>query len=384
MQLSRHSAQQIVADIGKLVNQNINLMDESGHIIASTDPSRIGNFHQGAYRIISEHMPELYITPDMETASVRKGINLPIELEGNVVGVIGITGGYDEVFIYGQIVKKMAEILIAEGWEQEQKRLDSRVLTRFLEEWVMGAGLTNPQTLSDRGFALGIDIRIPRRVIVVSIRDVTAAAASLEGQKLIEQVEETVNACAQTWYGVVTFRNAARQILLLPKHSDEKVERLAQEIIDTVRDKHGVSILLGMDGHASDIHTAYLQANRAWRIAAHKKRGIIHYDDLGTELILDDIHAEKKADFLRRVFPGKTIGEIRETVTLLDAYFSAEGSLHETAELLFIHKNTLQYRLRRLAEESGFDVRKPSQASTLYLAMMFFQDLDNNSEALGI
>ena len=77
MQLSRHSAQQIVEQIGKLVRQNINLMDESGHIIASTDPKRIGSFHQGAYRIISERLPELYITPEMETPSVRRASICP-------------------------------------------------------------------------------------------------------------------------------------------------------------------------------------------------------------------------------------------------------------------------------------------------------------------
>ena len=43
MKISQNSAQQIVEEIGKLVKQNINLMDETGHIVASNDPSRIGN-----------------------------------------------------------------------------------------------------------------------------------------------------------------------------------------------------------------------------------------------------------------------------------------------------------------------------------------------------
>lgn len=384
MQLSRHSAQQIVEQIGKLVRQNINLMDESGHIIASTDRKRIGSFHQGAYRIISERLPELYVTPEMETPSVRQGINLPLEVKGNVVGVIGITGGYQEVFAYGQIVKKMTEILIAESWEQEQQRLDNRVLTRFLEEWVLGTGMTNPQTLSDRGFALGIDIRTPRRVIVVSIRDVTAAVSSLQGQMLIQEVEKTVANCAKSWYGTIFFRNAARQILLLPKRSEGEIQRFVQKITDTVYQAHGVGVLLGIDGQAADIHTAYLQANRAWSIAAHRKSGIACYSDLRAELILDDISAAKKAEYLRRIFPEKKPEQIREYIALLSAYFSAEGSLQEAAEALFIHKNTLQYRLRRLAEETGLDVRKPSQAPSLYLATLFYLDLDNAPGAFVI
>ena len=81
-----NSAQQIVEEIGKLVKQNINLMDETGHIIASNDPSRIGNFPVGAYRIITNHLKELYITPELEQTLplVRQGINLPIEVDGNV------------------------------------------------------------------------------------------------------------------------------------------------------------------------------------------------------------------------------------------------------------------------------------------------------------
>ena len=99
MKISQNSAQQIVEEIGKLVKQNINLMDETGHIVASNDPARIGNFHTGAYRIIQNRLKEFYITPELEREmpNVRRGINLPIEVDGEVQGVIGITGDYSEV-----------------------------------------------------------------------------------------------------------------------------------------------------------------------------------------------------------------------------------------------------------------------------------------------
>ena len=61
MKLSKSSAQQIVDEIGKLVKQNINLMDETGHIIASNSRARVGNFHIGAYRIIQNHLHRLPI-----------------------------------------------------------------------------------------------------------------------------------------------------------------------------------------------------------------------------------------------------------------------------------------------------------------------------------
>ncbi len=384
MQISRHSAQQIVREIGHLVKQNINLMDETGHIIASTDPSRIGNFHQGAHRIIKNRLPELYITPEAETATVRRGINLPLEMDGNVVGVIGITGGYDEVFAYGQIVKKMTEILIRERWELDQRRLDDRVRSRFLEDWVLGTGLSNPQALSDRGFALGIDIRSPRRVLVLSARNLTDYTGSLEGQQLLEQVEDTVKGCAAMSPGTMILRNAARQILLVPRRSDPDPLAMARQILDTVQARHQISMRVGIDGAAPDVHTAYLQANRAWRIAAHGKQNMVSYQELGAELILDDVPTSRKAEYLRKVFPACTTARIREYVAILEAYFSAEGSLTAAAEALFIHKNTFQYRLRRLAEDTGLDVRKPSDAPTLYLAVLFYRDLENEPDVLEI
>ena len=45
---------------------------------------------------------------------------------------------------------------------------------------------------------------------------------------------------------------------------------------------------------------------------------------------------------------------------------------------MFIHKNTLQYRLKRMAEITGLDVRKPSNAPALYLAMLLAMDLESD------
>ena len=47
MKISSESAQSIVMEIGNIVGQNINMMDEKGYIIASTDPERVGAFHEG-------------------------------------------------------------------------------------------------------------------------------------------------------------------------------------------------------------------------------------------------------------------------------------------------------------------------------------------------
>lgn len=385
MKISKNSAQQIVKEIGKLVRQNINLMDETGHIIASNDPSRIGNFHEGAYRIIQGHLSEFYITPELESQmpNVRQGINLPIEVGGEVQGVIGITGDYADVIKYGQIVKKMAEILIRERIDLDTRHLDQRVRSRFLEDWILGSGLSNPQALSERGFALGIDIRTPRRCIVVSAKNREAYTGSLEGQLLIEKMEGLISAHLAP-KNCIILRNAARQILLLQKCGSEELVKICRELSRIVDESLHIPLIFGIDGTASDIHTAYLQANRAWHTAAYSGGNIVRYEALNAELILDHLSRVQKSAYLHKIFPGCTPAELREYAALLEAYFASEGSLQLAAERLFIHKNTLQYRLKRLADITGLDVRKPSNAPSLYLAMLFYLDLSHHDGELVI
>ena len=379
MRLSKNSAQQIVQEIGKLVRQNINLMDETGHIIASNDPSRIGNFHEGAYRIIQNHLKEFYITAELEAQipNIHQGINLPIEVDGVVQGVIGITGNYEDVIKYGQIVKKMAEILIRERIDIDTRQMDQRVRSRFLEDWILGSASGNPQTLSERGFALGIDIRTPRRCIVTSPKNRDYYTGSLEGQRLIAQIEHIVSSHLSPQNGII-LRNAARQIILVQKRSTEDLVALCQTLRGMVEQSLGIELIFGIDASAPDIHTAYLQANRAWHTAAYTPRNIIRYEMLNAELILDQLSREQKENYLRKVFRGISHSDIGDYITLLKAYFAAEGSLQQAADQLFIHKNTLQYRLKRLAELTGLDVRRHSQAPSLYLAVLFWLDVSQN------
>jgi carbohydrate diacid regulator len=130
--------QQIAYEISSIVKQHVNIMDENGYIIASTDPKRIGDFHAGAKKIIDEHLDEFYVKKEDETSSTRAGLNLPININENIIGVVGITGEYEQVYNYGQIVRKMTEILVRESYAQNQERLDKKIENRFLEDWILG------------------------------------------------------------------------------------------------------------------------------------------------------------------------------------------------------------------------------------------------------
>ena len=376
-------AADIVDEISGIVGQHINMMDERGNIIASTDGTRVGHFHAGAKRIVEEGLPELYVRPEDATPTVRAGLNLPITHGGRTVGVIGITGAYEQVIGYGQVVKKMTEILIREGNEQDEKRLDQRVRSRFLEDWVLGGGLLQPQVLAERGLALGVDITVPRRVMVVSVRDLARYTDTAAGQKRIDQLETAVSGLVEGEAGGIILRNTARQILLLRARPDAQMQAMAQRLCVMARERFGLRLAVGIDGGAPDVHRAYAQANKAWRSARMAPEGVLPYDSVTLELFTGDVPRQTKEEYLRKVFRGCTYEELRRWIGLLEAYFAAEGSIQAAADALYIHKNTLQYRLKRLEELTGCDVRRPSQAPVFYMAVLFFKEVEGSLLLMG-
>ncbi len=374
MILSANSANQIVRELQKLTDQQINLMDEKGMILASTDPKRIGNFHDGAYRVITEHFPELYITGQMETSQVRRGINLPIEVGGEIQGVIGITGDYDEVIKFGRIVKKMTEILIQEQLALSARNRSQMELNRFLEAWILHRSGLRGQALTDMGASLGVDISRPRRVVVLGVRDAASTLKIPNGNQLLEEVSGQILAFTEGKRGLI-LRDLDRYILIFRRSSNLELSVMTRHLIEEIGQQYGVRMCAGIDDDVQDVYLAYRQACRAWTAAWRSGGSVVCFDELNIDLFLEDIPHKRKQEYLHKIFKGSSPQEVRDWIVLLQSYYRAEGSLSAAADALFIHKNTLQYRLNRLQEATGLDARKASQSPALYMAVQFYNDL---------
>ncbi len=372
MKLADGSAQAIVDEVGAVMRQNINMMDYRGCVIASTDKSRVGSLHEGAKRVIEEGLSELYVTAEEATDTSRPGINLPVRWQGKIAGVIGITGPYEEVAGYGRIVKKMVEILLRENEEQERKRMRERVLERFLEDWLLGEGPLGSRGLAERGFRLGIDISLPWRVMVAGPRKQEEYGTAPQGQKLLERAERETAAFLGT--GSLILRSAGRQIILISRAGEEELEKKAHGICAAVYQKTGILMSVGIDGGAKDIRTACSQAGRAWKSACMAGKESAGYDRMTLELLAGELSEAAKREYIQKVFKKCSYEELCRWMELLEAYFRAEGSLQQAADALHIHKNTLTYKLKKLEELTGYDVRVLSQSSVFHLAMIFFGD----------
>lgn len=136
MYISQQDAQSIVDEMKACIHRDINIIDENGVILASTNPVRQGQLHQGALRIIRENLPSLIIGEDNLKEGVQQGINLPIVLDGRIEGVIGITGDPNVVSAFGDVIKRMTEIMMESSRQWEQMKLTERAKGLFVENWL--------------------------------------------------------------------------------------------------------------------------------------------------------------------------------------------------------------------------------------------------------
>lgn len=124
-----------------------------------------------------------------------------------------------------------------------------------------------------------------------------------------------------------------------------------------------------------DLPEAYKSALLGMRIGntfLHRER-IYSYDALGLGRLLYNIPRSEVETYLNKHINIDILSSIdEETLNLLEAFFDNDLSLAETSRKMFIHRNTLIYRLDKFADLTGYDVRKFSDAITVKLSLMLY------------
>ena len=378
MYISELVAQTIVEEISREIHENINFMDGEGRIIASTDPVRIGMLHEGAARVIREHLKELYITSEMENATTRKGINLPITVNGEIVGVIGITGEKERVAGYGNIVRRMTEIMVEDSMLRDSRRYDRRVRYRFIEEWISKSGTVYDRNFIDRGLRLGIDIEKLRRAMVIHFARYQMLSDTMDGQKHLEEMEASIRHFTENENEIIYLREPPKQICLIDTCSDEKMRKIAGQIAELIRRKYDEEVYIGIDSEekgSSHIGQICQEAEKAVENCREKGQSILFYRELSVELFLNEITESSMKEYLQKLFPAVSQEEMDSLMMVIAVFFEKDGSITRMAEALFMHKNTIQYKLKKLEGLSGQDIRTPSGAGIYYMALSFYRKL---------
>ena len=382
MLLSAQIAANIVSEVNAVIPLKINIMDDRGIIIASTDKARIGSFHEGAYETIKKQADEITVHYDGEYDGALQGINYPLKLQDCIVGVLGITGIYEEIAQSANIIKRMTELLLENAYSLEQKHINEQIRNRYLAEWLNGEAKDITSSFIKRGRLLDFDITIPRRILVCSFYQ-PEASEDMQTMQTIEQVEDFVKKSIINMDKLNMYYKAASTLVCVVTTLDDwGLTLLAKELKRQVEEQFSIRMAIGIDSRVDSfiyMQTALSHAHKANKACMRThRRDIRFYNDLNMEIFTDEITELTKMEFIRRIFKGYTDEEIRSTMILLEVYYDSEGSLCKTSDRLYIHKNTLQYKLHQIYERTGYDPRSIRHSSLFYIAIYFYREIVEN------
>lgn len=111
--LNAKLAQDIVARTMQIIDSNIKMMDARGRIIGSEDRERVRELHEGGLLFLSQgRVVDIDDAVARHLHGVRPGINLPLRIDGEIVGVIGLTGNPAHLRQFGELVCMTAEMML--------------------------------------------------------------------------------------------------------------------------------------------------------------------------------------------------------------------------------------------------------------------------------
>ena len=168
-------------------------------------------------------------------------------------------------------------------------------------------------------------------------------------------------------------------VVLIKDTSDgsgtEELLQFAGALQETLLNEKAQQLTVGIGSgtrQLSELHRSYAEARRAIEVGRRFRPGATAhaYDDLLLERLLlelsGDVAARYSAMLLRRR-NGRPFDE--ELLGTVDMFFRKDLNLSDTARQLYIHRNTLVYRLEKIRQETGFDLRSFKDAVTFKLLM---------------
>lgn len=338
-------------------------MNNESIIIASTDPERIGSFHEGA-KIVLQSNKILVIENDDDYTGSKKGINMPVNVDHDTIGVIGITGEKSEVQKNGEIIQKMTEILVKEDYLKELS-LKRRERSRFIIEELIHVQ-SNDTTQKNHFRITDFDYTQPHLAVVGRFDDDKKSMKHENIYKIIDKYFSLLSSIyvvyEETLYIFSSIVDYSELITLLQQINSEM----------TSRNFSPISFGIGTKSHSkSAAQESFNLAQLALNWSSSYSNNMIEiYDQMDLGILLSPLPEKTAAFFSHKVLeriPEKEKSELKE---MLFIYGKNNRSIIKCAEELFIHKNTFQYKLNKIAQYTGFDPRNANDYVILYLAFM--------------
>lgn len=349
--MSNRLFQGVIHQMHSAVDRVIGVIDDGGYVIACSELSAIGHIREKAKE-------EMAYTTDSMT------------LEGYTYHHIG-SGAKPEfmVFVEGEdkTAEKFATILAIALSNIKSLHDEKSDKSSFIKNIIMDNIL--PSDIYAKSKELHFDGNEPRAVFLVRFY----SRAEMLPFDIIQNMfpDKSKDYVISTGeQDVVVVKDLGAEMTVA------ELEQIAQNISDTVSSEFYCKVGVGI-GRAveniKDLANSYKEAQIAIEVGKvfETEKEIISYENLGIGRLIYQLPTTLCEIFLSEVFKHGSLETLdKETLQTIQVFFDNNLNVSETSRKLYVHRNTLVYRLEKIRKLTGLDLRQFDHAITFKVALM--------------
>ncbi len=274
--------------------------------------------------------------------------------------VLMANGGSDDVYMVGKIAAFQIQNLLVAYKERFDK--DNFIKNLLLDNLLL-------VDIYNRAKKLHIDTEVRRVIFIIETKHEKDSSA-------LDNVRGLLGNRAKDFVTAVDEKNIIVVKELEPSDGHAELEKTAQNLYNLLKEDGEEEILIAYGTIVNDIKEvskSYKEAKLALDVGKifFGEKNVIAYSALGIGRLIYQLPIPLCKMFIREIFEGKSPDDFdEETLTTINKFFENNLNVSETSRQLYIHRNTLVYRLDKLQKSTGLDLRVFEDAITFKIALM--------------
>ena len=335
----------------KDIRRKIGIMDEGGYIIACSDETKVG-YQQESVLTHFETSGEDY--------SAGGYIFRKIETYNKNMYIVFCEG--DDELARGFVAFLASHFSTIKQYYDEKYDRNSFIKNIILDNIL-------PSDILYKTRELKLSVETDRVVFLVRSHKTVEMS-------LVDVLQNLFPDTAKDFIIRIDDRDIAVVREIKPGTEFKEIVKLAQELHDTASSEAMVKVSVGISTVVStiqDLARAYREARIALEVGKvfDTEKNIISYDNLGIGRLIYQLPTTLCELFLNEVFKKESITVLdSETIYTIQKFFENNLNVSETSRKLFVHRNTLVYRLDKIKKLTGLDLREFDDAIIFKVAMM--------------
>jgi len=348
--ISNQILQNTIDGLRQIARIDLCVMDTEGKVLAST--IMIGSEYESAVLSFVDSPADSQVLQGFQFFKVFD--------EHQLEYVILAKGDSDDVYMVGKLAAFQLQNLLVAYKERYDK--DNFIKSLLMDNLLL-------VDIYNRAKKLHIETDMRRSVFIIETKHEKDTNALETVRSLFaDKSRDFITAVDEKYIILVRELKANEDYADLEKTAHVLVDMLNTEALSKVYVAYGTNV-----NDTKEVSRSYKEAKIALDVGKifYSGRNVVAYNNLGIGRLIYQLPMPLCKMFIKEIFDGKSPDDFdEETITTINKFFENSLNVSETSRQLYIHRNTLVYRLDKLQKSTNLDLRVFEDAITFKIALM--------------